>query len=138
MSSFTTKPEEYTEKTFGSCIRERRIALGKSVRGLAKEIGMSPVYLSDIERGNRPAPNRVISKQDYMAKLVSALQLTTEEELAFRAMAEVTSDSVKEFQDYLARTPEARFALRIASEKNIPPEKWREFIALLNDVNSDE
>ncbi len=66
------------------------------------------------------------------------MQLTPDEEFAFRAMAEVTSDSVKEFQDYLARTPEARFALRIASEKNIPPDKWREFISLLNAVNSDE
>ena len=138
MGFTTIKPEDYNERTFGSCIREKRETLNKSVRGLAREIGMSPVYLSDVERGNRPAPTGIISKRDYMADIVKALQLTPEEEKAFYSMAEVTVSHFDEFKDYLARTPEARIALRIAGEKNVSPEKWREFIKMLNESNPEE
>ena len=138
MGFTTIKPEEYDEKTFGLCIREKREMLNKSVRGLAKEIGMSAVYLSDIERGNRPAPTGLISKRDYMADLVKALELTPEEETAFYSMAKVTNSCLEQYKDYLARTPDARVALRLAGENNASLEIWREFIKLLNEKNSEK
>ena len=44
------------EHTFGRFVRERRERLGKTVRGFAKELDITPAYLSDIEKGNRYAP----------------------------------------------------------------------------------
>ena len=81
------KPEEYTDKTFGQCIRKRREELGLSVRALASKIGMSPVYLSDIERGNRSAPTGANVKKNYMTKLIRELQIGKDEISAFYDMA---------------------------------------------------
>lgn len=46
--------------TIGSQIRARRDSLGISLRELAKRIGISPPFLSDIERGRRmPSQERL-------------------------------------------------------------------------------
>ena len=50
------EPKEYSKETFGRCIRARREELGLSAKIFAGKIGMSPVYLSDIECGKRRAP----------------------------------------------------------------------------------
>lgn len=42
--------------TFGETIRQARIAQQRSLRGVARLIGVSPSYLSDLELGQRPAP----------------------------------------------------------------------------------
>lgn len=39
--------------TFGENLRRHRKAAGLSLRELATKLGISPAYLSDIERGNR-------------------------------------------------------------------------------------
>lgn len=46
----------YTVETFGKSVRQRRKQLNLSGRELAKRIGVSPIYLSDIERSIRPVP----------------------------------------------------------------------------------
>ena len=50
--------------TFGTFIRQQRQSKGYSLRQLAAEAGLSPVYMSNIENDRRPAP-----VQDLMDKL---------------------------------------------------------------------
>ncbi len=38
-------------QTFGAFVRQKRMALGISLRGLAARLGLSPVYMSIIETG---------------------------------------------------------------------------------------
>jgi transcriptional regulator with XRE-family HTH domain len=50
------------DNAFGSCIRERRLALladdrAYSLRGVAGAIGVEPSYLSKVERGLQPPPS---------------------------------------------------------------------------------
>lgn len=40
----------------GSQIREQRLRAGTSLRSLARELSLSPAYLSDLETGKRVAP----------------------------------------------------------------------------------
>ena len=129
------KPNEYTDKTFGVCIRKRREELKISVRELASKIGMSPVYLSDIERGNRTAPIGTGTKKDYMAELVRELQISPAEEEAFYEMAAVSVDRYEDVKSYLAQNGRARIALRLADEHNIPDELWDDFIKRLEELN---
>lgn len=132
------KPEEYTDKTFGQCIRKRREELGLSVRALASKIGMSPVYLSDIERGNRNAPTGANVKKNYMSKLIQELQIGKDEISAFYDMAEATKGRYVDISSYLDRNENARLALRLANEGDIPDEEWLKFIAQINELNSDK
>ena len=64
----------YTVNSFGESVRQRREELDISVRKMAKRLGMSAMYLSDIERGKRPAPSGNISGKDYMSILENGLK----------------------------------------------------------------
>jgi transcriptional regulator with XRE-family HTH domain len=57
------KKNSLTKDTFGSFIRELRIKNNLGQRGLAKEIGIAPSYLNDIEKNKRAAPRNEIIKK---------------------------------------------------------------------------
>ena len=44
------------EQTFGSFLREKRMARGLTLRGMAAKLDLSPVYMSNIENDRRAAP----------------------------------------------------------------------------------
>lgn len=120
------KPEDYSKETFGKCIRARREELGRTVRDVAKAVGMSPIYLSDIERGIRVAP--ASSKRNYMENLIRELQIQEDELQAFNTMAEATCGRYEDISTYLSKSPSARFALRLAEDCDYPESEWQEFI----------
>lgn len=62
--------------TFGRLLRERREAAKKSLRQLAKELGISPVYLGEVERGIRAT-----LAQERWPKLLESLPNIQHEEL---------------------------------------------------------
>ena len=65
----------YTVNSFGESVRQRREELDISVRKMAERLGMSAMYLSDIERGKRPAPSGNISGKDCALKFfLNAIQ----------------------------------------------------------------
>ena len=55
------------EQTFGSYVREKRMARGLSLRGLAAKLEVSPVYMSNMENDRRPAPTK-----EKMDRLIGA------------------------------------------------------------------
>lgn len=57
-------------QTFGSFVRECRKARGITLRGLAARLGLSPVYMSNIETDRRAAPT-----QEHLEKLAKELAL---------------------------------------------------------------
>ncbi|MCF0134000.1 MAG: helix-turn-helix domain-containing protein [Blautia sp.] len=128
--------KEYTSETFGRCVRERRTELGLSVRGLAEKIGMSPVYLSDIERGNRNAPTSSSTKNDYLSKLIAELKLDKDEIPAFYDMAAASNGNYSDISSYLNKNQSCRLALRLANEGDVPDEVWQEFVDRLLELNS--
>lgn len=132
------KPEEYSKPTFGKCIRARREELGKTAKEVAKAIGMSPVYLSDIERGLRPAPTGANSGINYMENLIKELQIPSDEVHAFLTMAEVSSGRYEDISSYLSRSPTARVALRLADEKGISEDEWLKFIEHIQTLSSSQ
>ena len=52
-----------TNIRFGSYIREQRIKNNIGQRELAKNIGLAPSYLNDIEKNKRAAPKNIIIKK---------------------------------------------------------------------------
>lgn len=115
----------YTVKTFGDSVRQRRKQLDISLRKMARKIGMTPVYLSEIERGNRPAPTGIVSGIDYMSILAKELYLTDSQKKTYKIMAQVSHmRKIKLMDNYFINNPSAlKFAMR-AMEENWTNEQW--------------
>src|SRR6218665_2616920 len=60
-SSATVDPVGQT-KPLGHLLRELREQRGESLRGAAKSLGVDPSYLSKVERGAKPVPERLRPK----------------------------------------------------------------------------
>lgn len=114
------------EHTFGQLLRERREALGKTVRGFAKELDITPAYLSDIEKGNRYAPK---AKLELIFRL---LGIAEDEKQAFMDMAALTRGEFEDINPYLSKKHLARVALRKAERVHLSDEKWEEIIRMMD------
>jgi len=114
--------------TFGEYIKKRRESFGKSVRGLAIELEVTPAYLSDIEKGNRYAPEK------HLEKMIKALQIKGEEVNHFYDLAgKSRNDSFPDLTPYIGEKHIVRVALRTARDKNITDAQWQEFIDRINE-----
>lgn len=116
---------------FGEFVKQRRERLGKTQKAFASEVEISPAYLSDIENGNRRAPEK------YLAQFAEALAITTQEELnAFYDMAGVSHRGKhSDINSYIDDKPSARLALRTAMDKDWTDEDWRAIIDIIKKKN---
>lgn len=58
IETFDFESLEYENFNFGNYLRAVRQARGISIRQLAKEVHITPTYLSDIENGNNKPPEK--------------------------------------------------------------------------------
>ena len=77
---------------FGLFVRQRRKAKGISLRQMAKEIPVSPTYLSQVERGQSTPPT-----EDKVKAIAEILDLDADELLALAG--KVSSDLTKIIRD---------------------------------------
>lgn len=112
---------------FGEYVKQRRENLGKTMRGFAAEVEISPAYLCDIENGNRKAPER------FLEKFVSALGIVELEEInSFYDLAGVSKNGQhSDINTYIDALPSARMALRTAKDNNFTDEDWSELIKII-------
>lgn len=119
--------KHYTANTFGESVRQRRKQMGISIRQMAKSVGMSPIYLSEIERGHRAAPSGVLSKIDYMSALAKELDLTESQKKVFETMAQLTyMKKIKVLDNYFINNPSALKFFIMAVEEKFDNDKWDE------------
>ena len=123
-------PSDYP--TFGEYVKARREAMGKSLRGLAAELDMTPTYLNDIEKGNRSAPEK------HLEKMVEIMGITGEQNINnfYDLAGKSRNDVFPDLTPYLGEKKIARVALRKARDLNIPDSKWQEFIDSINGKNT--
>lgn len=115
--------------TFGKFVRERREALNKTVRGLAAELGVTPAYLSDIEKGNRYAP------KNRLEDLFLLLKISDDQKSAFYDLAALTRGEYEDINPYLGKQHWARVALRKAKQVDLPDEQWIAFIEQMDNLD---
>ena len=112
-------------QTFGAFVRQKRMAQGISLRGLAMRLGLSPVYMSNIETDRKPAPT-----QEYLDKLAEELHLSKADWELFLDLA-AASQKMKvpaDLPEYIMERDIVRAALRTAKEVDATDEEWQEFI----------
>ncbi len=106
--------------TFGAEVRKLRLLAGMSLRYLARRVGISPVYLSDIENNRKPAPSA-----DILQAIMSTLHADHDE---FMRMA------MKSVEDYgcVARKPRMseqlsadEYLLIIRKKQTLEPEEFK-------------
>ncbi len=109
--------------TFGEFIRIRREELGKTLRGLAAELEITPAYLSDIEKGNRPAPEK------FLDKFINLLAIPANRMNDFYDLAgKSRNNQYPDLNEYIGEKDIARVALRRARDMDISDERWQAFI----------
>ena len=112
-------------QTFGSFVRQKRMEQGLSLRGLAARLDLSPVYMSNIETGRKPAPAR-----ENLDKLTLELHLSKEEQellLDLAARPETMRVSA-DLPEYIMERDIVRAALRTAKEVDATDEDRQECI----------
>ena len=117
---------------FGEYVKQRREKLGKTMRGFAAEVEISPAYLCDIENGNRKPPER------FLEKFAQALQITQTDELnIFYDLAGVSKNGQhSDINSYIDSLPSARMALRTAKDNNFTDEDWLKLIEIIKRKKS--
>ena len=107
-------------KAFGETIREMREAQGLGLRVAAERLGISPAYLSRIERGKERPP-----KPDLVKKI--ARLLGGDADLLFR-LASSTDPDIAEFMNLVPNVPaflRTAMAMRLTSD---------DFDELINEI----
>lgn len=113
---------------FGEYVRKRREKLNKSLRGLAKELDIAPAYLSDIEKGNRYAPEK------YLDIMIEKLEISGDELNTFYDLAgKSRNNNYPDLSEYIGSSDLARVALRKARDYRITDEQWQQFIDDITD-----
>lgn len=97
-------------ETLGDRVRGARVAAGWSLRDLAKQVGKTPSYLSDIENDRR------VPSEDTLQGLSQILGLDFDELMAAAGRFGEETDR------YLRRQPTAGVLMRRLSQQNLDKE----------------
>lgn len=111
-------------KDFGEFLVQKRLQSGIPAKWLSEKLGISQVYMCDIEKGRRRISDKLLPK------LAELLLLSEEEcyemyDLAAESKKAVSAD----LSEYIMRNSIVRRFLRTAQKNNVSDEMWREFIA---------
>ena len=109
--------------TFGSFLIKKRMEQDLSARQLAISLDISAVYMCDIEKDRRPAP------EDMLEQLPRLLHLSESEinlmyDLAAKSRNAVSAD----LPEYIMEKDIVRAALRTAKKHNVTDKQWEDFI----------
>ena len=120
---------------FGKFIEQKRKAMGMTLRGLAAEWGITPAFMSDIEKGHRYPPNR-----DKLYERARILKLNAEDKdtMFDLAAGERENGISPDLPEYIMGNDKARAALRMARDNNASEKTWQKVIELLEAEEADE
>lgn len=104
-------------KNFGETIRDLRVAQDLGLRETATKVGISPAYLSRIERGKERPPRPEVIKE--LAKVLAA-----DPDVLFR----LSSSTDPEVVDYLHDQPEVMNLLRYIKEASFTEDEIKSLI----------
>lgn len=113
--------------TFGEYLKQKRLDKEITLRGFAKLVDISPVYLCDLEKGRKAAPS-----MEVMQKMVSKLALNKEESERFYDLAALEQTAKnpipKDLNAFLIDNRVIVSALRTAKDLDATDEEWQDFI----------
>ena len=124
------------EQTFGSFLREKRMARGLTLKQagytqeqIADALDVTVAFISNIENDRRAAPS-----QEYLERMALLLQLDkSEREWMLDLAAKSKQNRVSaDLPDYIMDREIVRAALRTAREADATDQEWQDFIDRIN------
>ena len=115
--------------TFGSYISQKREDLDYTLRGFARMLGITPVYLCNLEKDRRFDPADAIVEE--MATLLQLSKDEKAEMLDLLAKAKKRPSVAADLPEYINDRDIVRVALRTAKDADATDEEWKEFIERL-------
>jgi transcriptional regulator with XRE-family HTH domain len=112
-------------KTFGDTLRELRVAQQLGLREMAGKVGISPAYLSRIERDKEPPPSPEVIKT--MARV-----LAVDPDVLFR----LSSSTDPEIVDFLRTQPEAMKLLRFLHKSELGGKEIQRLLKFANGIKT--
>lgn len=114
-------------KAFGETIRDLRVAQDLGLRETAGLVGISPAYLSRIERGKERPPSPEIIKA--LAKTLAA-----DPDVLFRLSSSTDPDIV----DYLHENPDAMHLLRYLKDAGLTSQSIKQLLDTAEKISDTE
>jgi len=114
-------------KAFGETIRDLRSAQDLGLRETAGLVGISPAYLSRIERGKERPPSPEIIKA--LAKTLAA-----DPDVLFR----LSSSTDPEIVDYLHENPEAMNLIRYIKEAGLTSQSIEQLMGTAKEISDND
>ena len=124
-----------TKKTFGSFIKEKRLAAGINLRKMSSLLEIAPAYMSDIENDHRYPPEK-----EKIYKIAEVLNLTREEtdELFDLSAGNKKNLVSPDIADYIMTQEKSRIALRLARDTGAGEKEWEKIIRLLEEERNQQ
>jgi len=116
------------ELTFGKFLTRKREEHDITLRGFAKKLDISPVYLCNIEKDRRPAPTDIL---DNIAALLLLNKAEKEEMLDLAARSKNIPAVAADLPEYINENDIVRVALRTAKDVDATDKEWEDFIKRL-------
>lgn len=111
-------------ETFGEFICRKRISHDITLRAMADRMGVSAVYISDVEKGRRNAPD-----MEKLEKIASILELDPDEKtLLFDLAGEQRDQIAPDIPAYIRSSDMVTCALRAARDLGAGDNEWQKFI----------
>lgn len=112
------------EKTFGELLTFLREQKDVTLRELARKIGVSAPFLSDVEKGRRSALTA-----DRIEKVAAALQLDADVKTALYNAAGKQKNAIPpDLPDYIMEHEYVSAALRTARDLEASEDEWQRFV----------
>lgn len=124
------------KQTFGSFIREKRLQRMMKLNTFAKLVGISPVYLSYLENGKRPAPSKKVLNDIILHLFLDSSD--AEKLLLLAAETHHRQALPDDIIDYISKNKFALDALRIAKKHNVSDVVWRDLINRIKSEHFEE
>jgi len=117
-----------TENDFGLHIEALRRSRGRSIRKTAIALGVSPQFLSEVEKGRRSAlaPERLEALKDFLGLTEEESQAMYDKAAESRKSADVAVP--QDFSDYIVERDYAMAALRVAKKLDADQDDWQRFV----------
>lgn len=117
-------------ESFGEFLQKKRLENEITLRKMAKLIGITAPYLTDIEKDRRNPPE--IQKLDKIAEILS---LTEEEKAVMFDLAGKQRNSVApDLPDYIMKRDYVAAALRTARDLDADEDDWLKFVEELKQM----
>jgi transcriptional regulator with XRE-family HTH domain len=112
--------------TLGELIREARVGKELTLRGLARDLGLSPSYINDVEQDRR------VPSEPVLRRLGEILELDIDRLLGIAGR--VGADAER----YLKSTPSAGVLFRKMSDAQLDDEDVRRLIKRVDEIANRE